>query len=123
MFTCVFCTQGSAISDQLRDLAARRTDIFGSGAEETVIGKMIGEEEKKDTKSLKVGGHTHWLLVYTHTLPFNGRWSRTTRVGRYQKKHSPTHTHPDYRTSFITFLHLSFSLTPHIHLTILISAR
>ena len=55
---CVLCTQGSAISDQLRDLAARRTDIFGSGAEETVIGKMIGEEEKKDTKSLKVG-HTH----------------------------------------------------------------
>ena len=28
---------------------------------------------------------------------------RTTRVGRYQKKHSPTHTHPDYQTSFINF--------------------
>ena len=26
------------------------------------------------------------------------------RVGRYQKKHSPTHTHPDHRTSFIIFL-------------------
>ena len=34
--------------------------------------------------------------------PFNGCWSGTTRVGRYQKKHSPTHTHPDHRTSFIT---------------------
>ena len=41
--------------------------------------------------------------------PFNGRLSRTTRVGRYQKKHSPTHTHPGQRTPFITFLHLQRS--------------
>jgi len=41
--------------------------------------------------------------------PFNGRLSETTRVGRYQKKHSPAHTHPGQRTctSFITFLHFS----------------
>jgi len=32
---------------------------------------------------------------------FNGRLSGTTRVGRYQKKHSPAHTHPDQHTSFI----------------------
>jgi len=38
--------------------------------------------------------------------PFNGLWSGTTWVGRYQKKHSPIHTHPDHRASFITFLHL-----------------
>ena len=42
--------------------------------------------------------------------PFNGRLSGTTRVGRYQKKHSPTHTHPDQRASFITFLHLQWSM-------------
>ena len=48
--------------------------------------------------------HTH-----THTQPFNGLWSGTTRVGRYQKKHSPTHTHPAHRTSFIIFLHLQRS--------------
>ena len=36
--------------------------------------------------------------------------SRTTRVGRYQKKHSPTHTHPDRRTSFIIFPHLQRSM-------------
>ena len=30
--------------------------------------------------------------THTHTQPFNGLWSGTTRVGRYQKKHSPTHT-------------------------------
>ena len=38
--------------------------------------------------------------------PFNGRLSGTTQVGRYQKKHSPAHTHPGQRTSFITFVHL-----------------
>ena len=32
--------------------------------------------------------------------------SGTARVGWYQKKHSPAHTHPGQRTSFITFLHL-----------------
>ena len=48
--------------------------------------------------------HTH-----THTQPFNGLLSGTTRVGRYQKKHSPTHTHPDHRTSFIIFLNLQRS--------------
>ena len=48
----------------------------------------------------------------THTQPFNGLLSGTTRGGQYQKKHSPTHTHPDHRTSFIfiTFLHLLRSL-------------
>ena len=38
--------------------------------------------------------------------PFNGRMSGTTRVGRYQKEHSPARTHPDQRASFITFLYL-----------------
>ena len=51
-----------------------------------------------------------WTLTSnTHTQPFNGLLSGTTRVGRYQKKHSPTHTHPDVRTSFIIFLHLQWS--------------
>ena len=50
------------------------------------------------------------LCNYTHTQPFNGLWSRTTRVGRYQKKHSPTHTHPDHQTSFIIFFHLQRSM-------------
>jgi len=39
-----------------------------------------------------------------NTQPFNGLLSGTTRVGRYQKKHSPTHTHPDHRTSFIILI-------------------
>jgi len=46
--------------------------------------------------------HTH---AHTHKQLFNGLLSRTTRVCCYQKKHSPTHTHPDHQTSFIIFLH------------------
>ena len=52
-----------------------------------------------------LNGNTACYL-FTHTQPFNGPLSGTTRVGQYQKKHSPTHTHPDHQTSFINFLHL-----------------
>uniref|UniRef100_A0A0B7ASQ4 Splicing factor 3A subunit 1 n=1 Tax=Arion vulgaris TaxID=1028688 RepID=A0A0B7ASQ4_9EUPU len=48
---------GSAIDSNLKQLAERRTDIFGIGTEETQIGKKIGEEEKKDTKVVW-DGHT-----------------------------------------------------------------
>jgi len=51
--------------------------------------------------------HTH---TRTHTQPLNGLWSGTTWVSRFQKKHSPTHTHPDHRTSFTNFLHLLRSI-------------
>ena len=47
---------------------------------------------------------------FTHTQQFNGLWSGTTRVGRYQKKHSPTHTVPDHRTYFINSLNLLRSI-------------
>jgi len=53
--------------------------------------------------------HTH-----KHTEPFNGPLSGTTRVGRYEKKHSPTHTHPDHQTSFINFLHLLRSIASSV---------
>ena len=42
--------------------------------------------------------------------PFNGLWSGTTRVGRYQKELSPTHTYPNQRASFIIFLYLQRSM-------------
>lgn len=42
---------GAAIEASLKQLAERRTDIFGIGDEETAIGKKIGEEDiKKDDK-------------------------------------------------------------------------
>jgi len=53
---------------------------------------------------------------HTHTQPFkfNGLWSGTAWVGQYQKKHSPTHTHPDHQTSFINFLHLLRSIASSV---------
>jgi len=41
--------------------------------------------------------------------PFYGPLSGTTRVSRYQKKHSPTH-HPDHHPIFISFCHLPRSI-------------
>ena len=48
---------GSAIESSLRQLAERRTDIFGVGDEETVIGKKIGEEEKRKDDKVQWDGH------------------------------------------------------------------
>jgi len=33
-----------------------------------------------------------YIYTHTHTQPFNGVLSGTTRVSRYQKKYSPTDT-------------------------------
>ena len=56
-------------------------------------------------------GYASCCFCYTHThVPVSGPLSRTTRAGWYQKKCSPTHTHPDHHTSFINFLHLLWSI-------------
>ena len=52
--------------------------------------------------------HTH---THNRLTPF---CPGTTRVSRYQKKHSSTHTHPDNRTSFIIFLHLQPSMASNL---------
>jgi splicing factor 3A subunit 1 len=50
-----FFSVGSAIEASLKQLAERRTDIFGVGDEETAIGKKIGEEDKrKDDKVILI---------------------------------------------------------------------
>ena len=51
-----------------------------------------------------------WPIVFrlqhnTQQQPFYGPLAGTTRVSRYQKKHSPTH-HPDHHPIFISFFHL-----------------
>ena len=43
-------------------------------------------------------------MTHIHTQPFNGRWSGTTRVGRYEKK--LTHSHPSWST------HILYQLPP-----------
>ena len=53
-----------------------------------------------------VSCHTSKLVNNNSCLrPFSG----TTRVSRYQKKHSPTH-HPDHHPTFISFFHLPRSI-------------
>ena len=53
------------------------------------------------------------LQVPSHTTTtqqlFYGPLSGTTRVSRYQKKHSPTH-HPEHPPIFISFFHLPRSI-------------
>ena len=54
-----------------------------------------------------------------NTHPYNGHLSGTTWVGRYQNKHSPTHTHPVHQTSFINFLHLLRSIASSLLIYVL----
>ncbi|KAI0212588.1 Splicing factor 3A subunit 1 [Lamellibrachia satsuma] len=49
---------GSAIDSSLKQLAERRTDIFGYGTEEKKIGEKIGEEEKRQREKIIWDGHT-----------------------------------------------------------------
>jgi len=51
----------------------------------------------------------HKMLIIIQQL-FHGHLSGATRVSRYEKKHSPTHTYPDHQPSFISFFHLLWSI-------------
>lgn len=48
---------GTDIGSSLSRLAERRTDIFGSGAEETAIGKKMGEEERREPQKPQWDGY------------------------------------------------------------------
>jgi len=69
------------------------------------------------TSAPSVSAHTHSVpvitknakITHTQQRPFYGPLSGTTRVSRYQKKHSPTH-HPDHHPYFISFFHLPRSI-------------
>jgi len=49
------------------------------------------------------------MVTQQQQRPFYSPLSGTTRVSRYQKKHSPTH-HPDHHPIFINFFHLPWSI-------------
>jgi len=72
-----------------------------------VVQSTVQQQQDKLTEKCIIIHHTN---THTHTQQFNGLLSGTTQVGQYGKKHSPTHTHPDHRTSFIIFLHLQRSM-------------
>lgn len=62
---------GTAIESSLKQLAERRTDIFGVGNEETAIGKKIGEEEKKKDDKVTWDGHTSSVEAATRAARAN----------------------------------------------------
>ncbi|XP_063216659.1 splicing factor 3A subunit 1 [Bacillus rossius redtenbacheri] len=62
---------GSAIEMSLKQLAERRTDIFGVGDEETAIGKKIGEEDKKKDEKVTWDGHTSSVEAATRAARAN----------------------------------------------------
>ena len=61
MFSLNNFSSGVHIGDTLKQLAERRSDIFGVSAEETLIGRKLGEEEEqalKKTPKEVWDGHT-----------------------------------------------------------------
>lgn len=62
---------GTAIEASLKQLAERRTDIFGVGDEETAIGKKIGEEDKKKEDKVTWDGHTSSVEAATRAARAN----------------------------------------------------
>ena len=64
---------GNQIGDSLKQLAERRTDIFGAGDEETLIGRKLGEEEnvnKRDERAIW-DGHTASVESTTKRIQAN----------------------------------------------------
>uniref|UniRef100_A0A6B2EH38 Splicing factor 3A subunit 1 n=1 Tax=Phlebotomus kandelakii TaxID=1109342 RepID=A0A6B2EH38_9DIPT len=62
---------GTAIEASLKQLAERRTDIFGIGDEETMIGKKLGEEETKKDERVTWDGHTSSVEAATRAARAN----------------------------------------------------
>ncbi|KAF5273036.1 hypothetical protein FQR65_LT04778 [Abscondita terminalis] len=62
---------GSAIDASLKQLAERRTDIFGIGDEETTIGKKIGEEDVRKDEKVTWDGHTSSVEAATRAARAN----------------------------------------------------
>ncbi|XP_055599829.1 splicing factor 3A subunit 1 [Uranotaenia lowii] len=62
---------GAAIEASLKQLAERRTDIFGVGDEEAAIGKKLGEEETRKDDRVTWDGHTSSVEAATRAARAN----------------------------------------------------
>lgn len=62
---------GAAIEASLKQLAERRTDIFGVGDEEAAIGKKLGEEEPRVDSRVTWDGHTSSVEAATRAAARN----------------------------------------------------
>jgi len=73
-------------------MVKERQDITGSNCLKGVSGSVSVD------KNTHTHTHNHFTALWT--------LSGITRVIRYQKKHSPTHTYRGHQSSLICFLHL-----------------
>ncbi|OQV12614.1 Splicing factor 3A subunit 1 [Hypsibius exemplaris] len=71
---------GSSIGDSLKQLAERRSDIFGSGAEETSIGRKIGDQSREQEKKVVWDG-------FGSSSDFAQRAAAKTVTPEEQRKH------------------------------------
>ena len=62
---------GTSIEASLKQLAERRTDIFGVGDEETTIGKKIGEEDVRKDDKVTWDGHSSSIEATTRAASSN----------------------------------------------------
>jgi len=90
-------------------------DSAASKSEPNVAKSPSSQKPEKKMKMVYIVELVYsWKLCYYYrialTQPFNGPLSGTTQVDRFQKWHSPTQTHPDHQTSFVSFLHLLWSI-------------
>jgi len=67
------------------------------------------DQKITNTASCSMVSLNIWGQHTQQQQPCYGPLSGTTRVSRYQKKHSPTH-HPDHHPTFISFFHLPRSI-------------
>jgi len=86
-----------------------KTGHFGDVPQANLLA-WYGKIKPKTTKArIYQSKEMHYNTNTTQQQPFYGPLSWTTRVSRYQKKHSPTH-HPDHHSIFISFFHLPRSI-------------
>ena len=96
-------------SEAAASLTGATSSLFNSICFTVLSNEYLHMDKQRYFTSAKMLKFSFSSYFHTHTQLLNGFLSGTTRVGRYQKKHSPTHTHPDHQTSFINFLHLLWS--------------
>jgi len=75
-----------------------------------ILLKVLALEALMVTKHTRTHARTH-ARTHTHTQPFNGLLSRTTRVGRYQKKHSMVTNSDIIKPTCL----LKYLISKHVH--------
>ena len=78
----------------------RSTNNKSCLAQHTSTVSALYTDTYTETHKQTCAHNTPTSVTVTHTQQFNVPLSGTTRVSRYQKKHSPTHTHEEEEERF-----------------------